>query len=122
MELFLIEGFGNEIAPSRLKSSYDIIRTVQGRQEDNRNLSGRLRGFQLRRHFESVHAGHHDVQQNQVGPSLFDDPDCLQTVRSRDDPKTLFLKQYLQQQDVRHNVVYGQNRIFGIIEFHNISD
>ena len=93
-QFLLVERFGDVVRRAGLEPFDDVVGRVQCREEDDRNLLRLRIGFQFLGHFVTVHAGHHDVEQDQVRGLFFDGLQRFHTVIGSDDPVFLVSDQH----------------------------
>ena len=62
-----VDGLGNEVHRTQLQSQRLCRFVVVGGDEDDRDVAGCGIGLQPTAHLVAIHAGHHHVQQHQVG-------------------------------------------------------
>ena len=65
-----IDGFGQEVVRPRLETTHPISRLVQCGHHHHRQMRRRRIGLEAATNFESVHARHHHVEQNDVARAL----------------------------------------------------
>jgi hypothetical protein len=68
------ERFGDIIIPARIQTGYDIIGLAARGQEQNGHIVITRVGADFAAHTQAIEAGHHDVQNNQVGLPLVERP------------------------------------------------
>ena len=106
-QLFFIKRFWNKVIASYLKTFHDICRTIQSCQKDDRNFCRFRISFQLLRNFKATHIRHHHIQQNKIRFLFYHLIQRLTTVTGCRNLKLLISKKHLQQQYIRHYVIYN---------------
>ena len=116
-KLLLVERLRQEVAGSHLEAVHEVLRRIQGGQEDDGDI---LRSLLLLQHggcVEAVHVGHHHVKQYQVGMLLPGHFDAGRTVVGGTHLELLIRQQNFEQQHVADHIVDNQNFIIAPIYF-----
>lgn len=71
---------GDVVDAAGFKSAHDMLGFGQARHEDHGNIGEPRIALQAPAGLESVNAGHHGVEQHDVGRDLFDDAHCGRAV------------------------------------------
>jgi hypothetical protein len=64
------DGLGHVVHAAGLEGGHHVLGLGQAGHEDDRDVRGGRVGLQPARHLEAVHAGHHGVEQHDVGVGL----------------------------------------------------
>ena len=110
-QLFLVERLRQEVAGTHLETMHQVVGVVEGRQENNRNMSGLGRLLQNLRSIKTTDIRHHDIQQNQVGLLRLGLFDARITTVSSAHLILLVRQQDFEQQNIAHHIVHNQNFI-----------
>jgi hypothetical protein len=70
-------------------------------------------GFQAGEDLKPIHAGHHDIEQHQVGLAGLDSLQGGQAVAGRERAVTLILEFLLQIIDIERFIIYDQDGLVG---------
>ena len=97
---------------------HQVLRGVQGGQEDDGDLFRPLFLLQDCRRVETVHIRHHHVEQYQVGVLLTGHLDTRCTVVGRAYLELLVRQQDLEQQHVADHIVDDQDFIIASVYFY----
>jgi hypothetical protein len=108
-QLVLVEGLLDEVVGARFDRS-SLLLAGAGGDHDHGEDSRFLALADAAAHGVSVHAGHHDVEEYEVGVRGFDQRECRATVRGRHDLVAARLQDRFEQTDVLGNVVHDENR------------
>ena len=112
-------GFGDEVLGAHAVGFEDVVVGVQGTQDDyfDIGIGGIL--THLTDDFETVHDGHHDVQEYDVRFEDEDFPHGLKAVGSLMDRKVIPGKHLLYKELVQRDIVHHKDSVLGKI--HNLS-
>jgi hypothetical protein len=71
-EFEFVDGFGEEVIGAGLDAAFDVAELVEGGDHEDGDVAGFGGGFEAAADFEAGHAGHHDVEEDEVGVGLGD--------------------------------------------------
>jgi hypothetical protein len=104
-----VDRLGEEIVGAGLEAAHAVLGLGQGRHHDDGNVHGPRIRLQALADLEAVHAGHHDVQQDDVGRIGGDRVKRSRAAVGRHDVEVLGRKLGFQQPDVRRDIVDNQD-------------
>jgi len=95
-----------------------FVEQVSG-QNDHRNVTCRLAGAQRIEHRKPIQFGHHQIEQDQIGPAVFEYLQCCASIARAYRPAARLLHQATMQIENTWIVVHDQNHALGRV---NIAD
>ncbi len=101
----IVHRFGEKIVGARLQPGDAIGGLVQRRHHHHRNMGDPGIGLDAAADLEAVHAGHHHVQQHNVGNALRHAGQAFQPVEGGDDIEIFRRQLRFQKLDVGHDVI-----------------
>ncbi len=108
-EFACIERFDDIVDTADLETAADFFDIRKRRQENDGNVFRFFRRFELFAGSETVHHGHHDIEQNQIELALQRFADRFFTVFGDHDVVAFAFEQFSDQYDVRRRIVDDKN-------------
>ncbi len=105
----LVDRLGEEVVRAAFEATDAVGGLVERGDHHHREMHGGRVGFQTGADFEAVHAGHHDVQQNDVAASIAAELERFGPVRRGNDVEIFGREARFQELDVRKQVVDDQD-------------
>ncbi|MNJ31208.1 hypothetical protein D3C77_258350 [compost metagenome] len=105
----VVQRLGQEIVGPRLQPLDTVVSAIQRRHQHNGNMPGVGRRLDAPTGLEPVHAGHHHVQQNQVGLFRARQADGADAVMAGEDVVVFERQLGLEQAHIRLDVVDHQD-------------
>ena len=109
IEQEVVDRLGEEILRTRIKAADTVFGIAQRRYHDHRDVAGYRISFQAAADFVTVHAGHHNVEQDNLRVMLARHLDRLRAIAGENDGMVLRLKLCLEQTAVRLDIVDNQD-------------
>ena len=103
------DGFGDVIHRAQLQTFFLVLGFGHGGQKDDRNVAGGAVALQTFAHLITVHLGHHDVQQDQIGRSVRGGDGQRLFAAIGDFDLVQILEQGAHQFQIVRRVVHNQN-------------
>ncbi len=105
----IVDGFGQKIVGTRLETGDAVAGLVQSSDHHDGNMGGLGIGLDAAADFETVHAGHHYVQQHDIGDGLFHPGQAFQAVKRSDDFEIFRRQLRFQKLYVGQDIVDDKN-------------
>src|SRR5688500_6140480 len=112
-ELELVDGLADEVIRAAFGCLLDVAELVEGGDHEDLDVAGLLVALERSADLEAAHAGHHDVQEDQVGVVLLDFFQRLDAVEGGDDLDGEGFEEGLEELDVLDVVIDDQDRGLG---------
>ena len=105
----IVDRLGQEIVGARIESDDPVARLVQRGDHDDRDMGDLGVGLDAAADFKTVHAGHHHVQQHDIGQFRGNAGQRLLAAARRQDFEIFGRQLRFQQLDVGEDIVDDQN-------------
>ena len=108
-QLHFVDRLGDEIVGAGLEAAHAVGWTVERRDHHDGQMRGRNVALEASADLETIHLGHHDVEQNDVAKGLFTDRDRFGAARCRQDVEIFRAEPSFEQLAVGGVVVDDEN-------------
>jgi hypothetical protein len=100
---------GKKIVGAGFEPAHLVGRLIERGDHDHRNVVGGRIALEPPAHFEAVHVGHHDVEQDEIAFGALADQERVLAAHRRDHVEILRRQPRFQELDVRGHIVDDQN-------------
>src|SRR5690606_7994163 len=105
----LVDGLGDEVVGAAFAGLFDVAQFVEGGDHEDLDVAGGRVALELAADLEPAHAGHHDVQEDQVGVVSGNLLEGFDSVEGGDEPDRKAFEERLEQFDVLDVVIDDQD-------------